>query len=95
MTEPLGAQALETLRAAVDTIVPADDWPAGWDGGVAALLDREGDAVLAWARPSLERATERLDAAARQRGTRAFAKARVPARGGWAETDHELHVRAH
>jgi choline dehydrogenase-like flavoprotein len=73
MTEPLGAQALETLRAAVDTIVPADDWPGGWDGGVAALLDREGDAVLAWARPLLERATERLDAAARERGTRAFA----------------------
>ena len=54
---------LETLRAAVDTVVPADEWPGGWDGGVAELLERDGDAVLGWARPLLERATAWLDAA--------------------------------
>lgn len=66
----LDAQSLETLRAAVDAIVPADEWPGGWDGGVAALLDRDGDAVLAWARPLLERATARLDAAGFATGDR-------------------------
>jgi choline dehydrogenase-like flavoprotein len=73
MTNPLGQEALETLRAAVDTVVPADEWPEGWDGGVATLLDRDGDAVLAWARPLIDRATERLDAAARRRHARSFA----------------------
>ena len=34
---------LETLRAAADTIVPPDDYPGGWDGGVARLLELEGD----------------------------------------------------
>ena len=54
---------LDTLRAAVDTVVPSDEWPGGWDGGVAELLERDGDAVLGWARPLLERATAWLDAA--------------------------------
>ena len=53
---------LETLRAAVDAVVPADDWPGGWEGGVAELLERDGDSVLAWAAPLLERATAWLDA---------------------------------
>jgi choline dehydrogenase-like flavoprotein len=51
---------LETLRAAVDTVVPGDEWPAGWDGGVAVLLERDGDAVLGWAAPLLARAAGRL-----------------------------------
>jgi choline dehydrogenase-like flavoprotein len=49
-----------SLRAAVDTVVPADEWPGGWEGGVAELLERDGDAVLGWARPLLERACARL-----------------------------------
>jgi len=68
---------LETLRAAVDTVVPADDWPGGWDGGVAELLEREGDAVLGWARPLLERAVEFLDAAGLDGGDRTAVMARL------------------
>lgn len=30
-----------TLAAAVDTLIPADDWPGGWEGGTAALLVHE------------------------------------------------------
>lgn len=50
------AARLETLRAAADTIVPADDWPGGWDGGVARLLELEGD------RPQLDSVLDRLAA---------------------------------
>jgi choline dehydrogenase-like flavoprotein len=69
----LRGHELATLRAAVDTVVPADEWPGAWDGGVAVLLERDGDAVLAWARPLLERVTEWLNARARERRARPFA----------------------
>jgi hypothetical protein len=26
------------LRAAVDRVIPADDWPGGWEGGVGTYL---------------------------------------------------------
>jgi choline dehydrogenase-like flavoprotein len=59
MEPPVRARSgrLETLRAAADTIVPTDDWPGGWDGGVARLLELEGD------RPALDRVVGRLEAA--------------------------------
>ena len=59
MQPPLSSPAarLETLRAAADTIVPADDYPGGWDGGVARLLELEGD------RPELDGAIGWLEAA--------------------------------
>src|SRR5919202_2049267 len=42
------------LRAAVDRIIPADDWPGGWDGGVRAYL-AEGASEQPWALDGLER----------------------------------------
>src|SRR5919107_3883621 len=51
------AARLDTLRSAADTIVPTDDWPGGWDGGVARLLELEGD------RPELDGAINQLEAA--------------------------------
>ena len=43
---PLTELQTETLRAAVDRIIPADDAPSGWEAGVgdyfAHLLSREG-----------------------------------------------------
>ena len=45
LTEVLDARQIETLRAAVDRILPADDAPSGWEAGVgdyfANLLTRE------------------------------------------------------
>jgi choline dehydrogenase-like flavoprotein len=42
------------LRAAVDRIIPADDWPGGWEGGVGAYLtDDAGE--QRWALDGLER----------------------------------------
>jgi hypothetical protein len=37
LTEPQRA----TLRALVDRLVPADDYPGGWDAGVGDYLDRQ------------------------------------------------------
>ncbi len=41
----LNARQIETLRAAVNRIIPADDYPNGWEAGVgsylAALFARE------------------------------------------------------
>src|SRR5947209_2939956 len=54
--ELLGSAA---LRAAVDRVIPADDWPAGWAGGVGAYLQGSA-AELAWATPALERLLWRL-----------------------------------
>ncbi|MCU1526470.1 MAG: glucose-methanol-choline oxidoreductase [Frondihabitans sp.] len=51
------------MRAAVNRVVPADDWPAGWEGGVADFL-AASRADLAWAVPLLASLEERLDGAA-------------------------------
>jgi len=48
-----------TLRAAVDRVIPADGWRAGWEGGVGAYLAGAGE-ELAWARPLLEALVVRL-----------------------------------
>ncbi|SDD77884.1 GMC oxidoreductase [Auraticoccus monumenti] len=48
----------EQLRAAVDRVVPADGWPAGWSGGVEHHLTTSPD--LGWARPLLGSLTQRL-----------------------------------
>ncbi len=37
LTEPQRA----TLRALVDRLIPADDYPGGWDAGVGDYLDRQ------------------------------------------------------
>ena len=46
------------MRALVDQIIPPDAWPGGWDGGFAALLERE---PLTWARSLLSRAAAYTD----------------------------------
>jgi choline dehydrogenase-like flavoprotein len=48
-----------TLRAAVDRVIPADGWRAGWAGGVGAYLAAAGP-ELDWARPLLASLVERL-----------------------------------
>ncbi|HEY6889066.1 MAG TPA: hypothetical protein VI300_14840, partial [Solirubrobacter sp.] len=55
------------LEALVDAIIPPDDWPGGWEGGVRALLARESEDVLGWAAPLLDRATRAESASALER----------------------------
>ena len=76
MDRSRGASPIElftaNIRAAIDRIIPADSWPAGWTGGVSdyvALAD--GD--LDWARPALRWLDTALDAAAHATGASSFA----------------------
>lgn len=62
-----------TLRAAVNRIIPEDEWPDGWTGGVGAYL-RSGRAELDWARPDLTSLVAHLDQAALTDGARSFAE---------------------
>ena len=56
--EPHAAHA--ALRAAVDRIIPADAWPAGWAGGVAEFLKVAGREPTRGA-PGLTAFADRLD----------------------------------
>lgn len=51
------------IRAAVDRVIPADEWPGGWDGGVGSYLDRQNP-DLGWAWPLLDALAVRLEAGA-------------------------------
>lgn len=42
-----------SLRALADIVVPTDDFPGGWNGGVGQMLEREWDRDLAWAQNML------------------------------------------
>ena len=72
LTELLDAPQIETLRAAVDRILPADDAPSGWEAGLggffALLLARESRFLL----PTLS-GLDALDAEARAAGGASFA----------------------
>ncbi|WP_436789673.1 GMC family oxidoreductase N-terminal domain-containing protein [Yinghuangia sp. YIM S10712] len=43
------------FRAVVDRVIPPDEWPGGWEGGVGDYLRAEWDADLAWCHEPLER----------------------------------------
>lgn len=69
---PLTEVQSATLRAAVNRIIPADEWPSGWEAGVgdyfAHLLTREPQLL-----PSLCLGLDALDGEARATGETAFA----------------------
>jgi choline dehydrogenase-like flavoprotein len=58
------------LRAAVDRVIPADDWPGGWEGGVGRYLS-ESRTELRWALEGTERLVRELE-------RRGFAAAEEP-----------------
>ena len=47
------------LRAAVDRVIPADEWPGGWEGGVGEYLAECGT-ELQWALDAMERLVDEL-----------------------------------
>jgi choline dehydrogenase-like flavoprotein len=55
---------IATLAAAIDTVIPQDDWPAGWSGGVEKLFNEHSNDFLAEALPNLLKACEILQAKA-------------------------------
>ncbi|WP_243064446.1 GMC family oxidoreductase N-terminal domain-containing protein [Humibacter sp. RRB41] len=79
------AAALPALRAAIDRIIPADAWPAGWEGGVAEYLTLDpiaADRDLLWAWPSLISLAARLDDEAQRAGAAGFAHLGAQAQDG-------------
>jgi choline dehydrogenase-like flavoprotein len=66
------ASEIETLKALVDTVIPADDWPAGWEGGVQRLLKEHGSDFLAGPLDVVAIAIGKADEAAALRGKAGF-----------------------
>ena len=42
------------LRAAFDTVIPADGWAGAWDGGVRTLLAEHATDFMGWALAPLD-----------------------------------------
>lgn len=63
----------ETLRALIDRIIPADDFPGGWDGGVGTYLERQFSRDLRPLLTMYRAGLDALDAEARAVGGAGFA----------------------
>ncbi|GAA1061085.1 GMC family oxidoreductase N-terminal domain-containing protein [Agromyces bracchium] len=72
-------RALPAVKAAANRIIPRDDWPSAWDGGLEAYLIHtpSSDRDLVWAWPSLIHLAGELDRAARAVGGSCFADVTV------------------
>ncbi|WP_082518693.1 GMC family oxidoreductase [Leifsonia sp. Leaf336] len=62
-----------TLRALFETVVPADEWPGAWDGGVGRLLQEHHADLLSWSEAPLARAAMLAEHAASAAYGRPFA----------------------
>ena len=58
-------EELDLLQLIVDTVIPEDEWPGGWSGGVAQLLRNPVGSMDELVEP-LRAAVGRVDAAARR-----------------------------
>lgn len=75
-----GAPGVSALRALVDTLIPPDDYPGGWDCGVGDYLERGFTAQLAPHVPLYLACLAALDAEARGHEDRSFAELGLPER---------------
>jgi len=71
---PLNEEQTATLRAVVDRIIPPDEFPAGWAGGVGGYLARQFADDLAEFIPVYRDGLDALDATARAEWGRPFAE---------------------
>ena len=78
MTEPestlLTANQWRTLAALIDCIIPADDYPSGWQAGVGDYLARQWASDLAEALPHYRQGLDALEAEARLQFAHSFAE---------------------
>jgi hypothetical protein len=65
-------QELAILRAAVDRILPPDDFPGAWEAGAAEYLERQLDRDLLAMREIVQAGLAALDAEARTRSGAGF-----------------------
>ncbi len=69
---PFTARQTATMRAALDRIIPPDDFPGGWDAGVGEYLRRQLSGDLAPLVADYRAGLDALDAAARTSSGRDF-----------------------
>ena len=74
----LSEQQLLALHAAVDRIIPADDFPSGWEAGVGDYLARQFQGDLAPYVPTYQALLDALDQEARAVGKASFAELPAP-----------------
>jgi hypothetical protein len=72
LTQVLGDAAAATLRRVLERLIPADDWPDGWQAGCGAYLAQQLDGDLADWVPRYRAGLAALDAEAQLRHQRAF-----------------------
>jgi hypothetical protein len=61
---PFSPQQTATLRAAIDRIIPPDDYPSGWEAGVGDYLARQLAGDLASVLDTYQSGLDQLDIAA-------------------------------
>ena len=64
----------ETLRAAIDRLIPADDFPSAWDAGCGDYIARQLSGQLAHLLPIYRAGLDGLEAEARHHFQRAFSQ---------------------
>ncbi len=69
----LSTQQWATLRVLVDLIIPADDFPGGWEAGVGEYLRRQFQEALQATLPLYQGGLDALEREAHIRGARSFA----------------------
>ncbi len=84
---------ISTLKALVDTIIPADDYPAGWEAGVGDYLFRQFDSDLAEHLPTYAEWLTALDAEARAACQQPFAELSLAERTQLLEAIEQAQVK--
>ena len=83
---------MKTLEALVDTIIPPDDFPGGWEAGVGDYLLRQFDGDLAEMLPGYRRFLDLLERDARSAHGESFAAIRPQERAAILQELEKQHV---
>ena len=89
----LNKQQLDTLKALVNTIIPADDYPAGWEAGTGDYLVRQFDGDLSDLVPTYVQWLAALDAEARAANHQPFAELSLAKRTRLLEVIEQAQVK--
>lgn len=91
MLEP---RQLRTLQALVDTIIPEDDYPGGWDAGVGDYLLRQLESDLAHCSSRYCEWLDALETESEKVFQRPFAKLELEARTALLEAIEEGDIKS-
>ena len=90
----LSDRQMTCLRALVDTIIPADDFPGGWESGVGEYLIRQLNSDLASQLTMYRIWLDMLDAEARAKNDKDFADLVLDERTALLESIENGRVKA-